>query len=122
MVAVNVKAYNDAAAKRDKGQMTEEAFKKREEAYEQFMKDIAQFEETRELYINESDALTDLNYQLQDLELEEIQVKVDLDISLAEDQIKWLEYQIDNLGNSWTDLQEKMSQFGSKMNAQLAIG
>ena len=46
-------------------------------------------------------------------------MSVDLDISLAEEAIKTLEWQIKNLGDDWDNLQTKIVRYGSMFEKEM---
>ena len=68
-----------------------------EEAYNAFKEAISQYEETWQKWIDQSAAVVDAENTLLDKKLETVQAKVDLNISLTEDQLEWLEYQLENI-------------------------
>ena len=68
-----------------------------EEAYNTFKEAISQYEETWQKWIDQSAAVVDAENTLLDKKLETVQAKVDLNISLTEDQLEWLEYQLENI-------------------------
>ena len=116
MVKVNVDQYNWAVDQFNNNKMSEEQFTKYEEAYERFMNDINQYEETLNLLEQEMEKGVELGYQLADAQLEDITYSIDFDISLAEDKLKLLDYQLKHLGNSTDDVKKKFTIFTEKMN------
>ena len=68
-----------------------------EEAYNAFKEAISQYETTWQTWIDQSATVVDAENALLDKKLETVQAKVDLNISLSEDQMEWLEYQLENI-------------------------
>ena len=68
-----------------------------EEAYNAFKEAISKYETTWQKWIDQSAAVVDAENALLDKKLETVQAKVDLNISLSEDQMEWLEYQLENI-------------------------
>ena len=119
MYQKNIDQYNWAVEQKNAGNMTDEQFEEYEKEYEEFTKDIAQYEETINLLEGELDNLVELQNQAFDQKLEAIEYSVELKIDLAEESIKPLEYQIDNLGDSWDDLQKKVGLYGKTLGQEV---
>ena len=116
MYDANINQYNWAVDEYNAGRMTDEQFEEYEKEYEEFVNDIAQYEETLNKLEEEQQNAIDLNNQLFDNKLEDINYSVDLDIELAEDKLALLEYQIERLGDSLTDTATKFEKFIEKSN------
>ena len=112
----NIDQYNWAVDQHESFRMSDKQFEEYEKEYEEFVKDIQQYEDTLNLSEEQNEKFKSLQDQLLDQQLEEIEYSVDLDIELAEDAIKTLQYQIDNLGDSWDDLADKVKLYGEALN------
>ena len=119
MYQANIDQYNWAVDQFNANKMTEEQFEEYEKEYEEFVKDIEQYEETVNLLEDEMDGLVDLQNQLFDQKLEAIEYSVELDTTLAEDAIKTLQYQIDNLGDGWEDVTSKLGLYGKTLEQEV---
>ena len=62
------------------------------DAYEEFMDDIAQYEDTVDLFDESEETLKDIENQLYDLELEKIEYKLQIKLDVADDELEYLEY------------------------------
>ena len=80
-----------------------------EDSYQEFMDNLARYEETLALVQDLGLELDDYNYQMQDLALERIQYEVDLQVRLADNELARLEWQIDRLGDSIEDAADKFA-------------
>ena len=107
MMQVNIDAYNK--------RLTDGA----EAAYEQFKSDIAKYEETlNELEDASLDYQNKLNEQL-DLALGKVEYTVELNLSLNEDDLAWIEYQLENLEDTAFDIAKRIGLLSQSMNNTL---
>lgn len=98
-----VEAFNQAYTD-DEG--AKEAMEAAEKRYEQFMKDLKQYEETQDLYKDQLQQTIDDANALRDLLLERTQLQVELKVDVAEDSLKLLEQLFDNIENKAYDAAE----------------
>lgn len=98
-----VEAFNQAYTD-DEG--AKEAMEAAEKRYEQFMKDLEQYEETQDLYKDQLQQTIDDANALRDLLLERTQLQVELKVDVAEDSLKLLEQLFDNIENKAYDAAE----------------
>lgn len=77
---------------------TEEA----DEAYQEKMDALKQYEETHDLWEDEYDQLIEYYNQIVDLSLEAVVVEVEFKIELSEKEVERIEYQLDKLSRSRT--------------------
>lgn len=98
-----VEAFNQAYTDDEGAKAAMEAAEKR---YEQFMKDLEQYEETQDLYKDQLQQTIDDANVLRDLLLERTQLQVELKVDVAEDSLKLLEQLFDNIENKAYDAAE----------------
>ena len=85
-----------------------------EEAYTAFKDALSQYEETWKLWLEESLNTKDMENKLYDFQLEKIKIKLELDLSLVEDQLEWLEYQLENIEDAAYDAAEAFALLSQK--------
>lgn len=98
-----VEAFNQTYTD-DEG--AKEAMEAAEKRYDQFMKDLKQYEETQDLYKDQLQQTIDDANALRDLLLERTQLQVELKVDVAEDSLKLLEQLFDNIENKAYDAAE----------------
>ncbi len=104
VVAAQVEAYND----NPEGQ---------EDAYSTFKDELAQYEETLALISDLEADIQDKDYQAADLALEKVQYEVELNVRLADNDLKLIEFQLENLGETVDDVAKKFELMGKSANA-----
>ena len=87
---------------------------------EEVMKALEQYEETYDLLKDQEAALQDIKNQIYDVALEKTQYKVELKIDVNSDELKFLEYLLDNLTDAAYDAAEAIANLGQQTAAQLA--
>lgn len=115
LMRVNVESYNKAAEKFNAGQMSEEQFAEYEKAYEKFLKDMEQYEETLNLLEDEQQTLFEKQNERFDKSLEKAEYIVELGTGLIEDSLEIIEYQLNKIDDEAYEAAEAMSLIGSKM-------
>lgn len=117
LVEEQVAIYNkavDAFNKSAQGEADDEALQKAEEAYEEFQEKMSQYEETVDLKFDTEQALKDLNYQLQDEELQALVVDIEYKISVNESQLEYLEFLLDRVDDNAFKAAESMGLLGQQ--------
>lgn len=89
--------YNAAVEKKNKGLISDEAFEKAEEEYENFIKVLEQYEETLNLLEQEQEKLIDLQNQMADQALEKIAYEVEIKVKVSDNELKALERMLKKL-------------------------
>lgn len=96
IITQQVSKYNEAVNAFNKNQ-NEDAFEAAEKAYEEFKKVLDKYEETNNLLQEQQQALQDRILEELDKKLEKIKETVSMKISVREDDIEYLEYQLGKL-------------------------
>ncbi|MDD4804361.1 MAG: phage tail tape measure protein [Candidatus Pacebacteria bacterium] len=96
IVAQQVSKYNKAVNAFNKNQ-NEDAFEAAEKAYEEFKKVLDKYEETNNLLQDQQQTLQDRILEELDKKLEKIKETVSMKVSIREDDIEYLEYQLGTL-------------------------
>lgn len=96
IVATQVAKYNEAVDAFNRDQ-NEETFEMAEKAYEEFQKVLDQYEETNNLLQDEQRSLNDKILEELDKKLEKIKEAVSMKVSVRDDDIEYLEYQLGKL-------------------------
>ena len=112
LVTQELNRYNAGADAEDNSAVTKR--------YEDFKEALSQYEETRQLLLDEQDNLTDLVYQLEDAELEKINYKVELQVSLNEQDMKYIEYRLKRLGEGFVNAASAISLIAQQAQIQLS--
>lgn len=88
-----------------------------EEAYEQFVKDLEQYEETLGLLKDEQQEFINLQNTIIDLGLEKVQYEVEFKVSIEEDSLALVEFMMDNLTDSVADAADTIGYFGQQADS-----
>lgn len=88
-----------------------------EEAYEQFVKDLEQYEETLGLLKDEQQEFINLQNTIIDLGLEKVEYEVEFKVSLEEDSLALVEFMMDNLTDSVADAADAIGYFGQQADS-----
>ena len=95
----------------------EETYKKQEETYKKQLDSLKQYEETINLLQEKEQELIDQMNDLYDKQLELVKEKVDINVSLNEDDLKLLEWQLGHLGESLDHAADRIANLGKQMDA-----
>lgn len=85
-----------------------------EEAYDQFVKDLEQYEETLGLLKDEQQEFINLQNTIIDLGLEKVQYEVEFKVSIEEDSLALIEFMMDNLTDGVADAADAIGYFGQQ--------
>lgn len=88
-----------------------------EEAYEQFVEDLGQYEETLGLLKDEQQEFINLQNTIIDLGLEKVQYEVEFKVSIEEDSLTLIEFMMDNLTDSVADAADTIGYFGQQADS-----
>lgn len=91
-----------------------------QEVYKNFEEDIKQYEESVDLFEESEQTLQDIKNQLYDLALEEVEYSLELQIDVAEDSLKYLDYLLSKLDDSAYDAAESIALLGKQ--AEVTMG
>ena len=95
----------------------EETYSKQKETYDKQLESLKQYEETINLLQEKEQELIDQMNDLYDKQLELVKEKVDINISLNEDDLKLLEWQLGHLGESLDHAADRIANLGKQMDA-----
>lgn len=90
----------------------EEAEQQVQDKYNAFTEAIDQYEESLNLLEEEQQEVIDLQNQIFDLELAKIEYEVESKIEIADDEIKWLEYQLEHIEDSAWNAADAIAKIG----------
>ena len=82
--------------------------------WENFKKALSQYEETLDLWFEQTEEKAELLRQILDKQLEGIQYKVDVKVELDDRELALLEYQLNRLDDAAYDTAEALSNIGSQ--------
>lgn len=88
-----------------------------EEAYEQFIADLEQYEETLGLLKDEQQEFINLQNTIIDLGLEKVEYEVEFKVSIEEDSLALIEFMMDNLTDSVADAADAIGYFGQQADS-----
>lgn len=111
--------YNAAVKEFNQHDTDDEAAKLKMEAakqqYEGFVDWVKQYEETNELVADKTQEIIDAENELYDERFERTQYVMELKIEVNDSQLKYLEYQLDNLDDSAHDVAEAIGLIGQSV-------
>ena len=114
------KKYNKAVDEFNKHTTDDEAAKKAMEAakqqYDGFIKWIEQYEDTKDLIDDKTQEIIDAQNELYDKRFEQTQYVMELKIEVNDSQLKYLEYQLDNLDDTAHDVAEAIGLIGQSVD------
>lgn len=99
----------DEQAYEDRIKAAERTWKVAQDAYDQFTEDLDQYDETYDLFEESKNTLDDIQNQLYDLDLEEVEYKVQLKLDIEDDQMKVLDFLLGNLEDNAHDAAEAIA-------------
>lgn len=115
-----VAKYNAAVKEFNQHNTDDEAAKLKMEAakqqYEGFVDWVKQYEETNELVRDKAQEVIDAQNELYDKRFEQTQYVMELKIEVNDSQLKYLEYQLDNLDDSAHDVAEAIGLIGQSVD------
>lgn len=115
-----VAKYNAAVKEFNQHNTDDEAAKLKMEAakqqYEGFVDWVKQYEETNELVRDKAQEVIDAENELYDKRFEQTQYVMELKIEVNDSQLKYLEYQLDNLDDSAHDVAEAIGLIGQSVD------
>ena len=77
-----------------------------------------QYEKSRKELLETEEEIINIKNELFDKKLEKVNIQVELDISLAEDDLALLEFQIESLGDSWDKATERFGHYLSQTKTE----
>lgn len=112
--------YNAAVKEFNQHNTDDEAAKLKMEAakqqYESFVDWVKQYEETNELVRDKAQEIIDAENELYDKRFEQTQYVMELKIEVNDSQLKYLEYQLDNLDDTAHDVAEAIGLIGQSVD------
>ena len=103
IVEAAVAKYNEAVAYYNgltgEQQENDKSLEFAEKQYSSFMDLLKQYEETNNLFQDETDKRQELINQWQDNNYEALSYEIELKLKINEDELKWLEYQLKKIGD-----------------------
>lgn len=103
IVKAAVAKYNEAVAYYNsltgEQQENDKSLEFAEKQYSSFMDLLKQYEETNNLFQDETDKRQELINQWQDNNYEALSYEIELKLKINEDELKWLEYQLKKIGD-----------------------
>lgn len=100
--------YNSSIGK------NEEADKAAEEAYDDFIEALEQYEETNNLRQDELEKLYDLQTELADVIFEKTQYKIEIKIAVKDDELEYLDYLLSKIEDDAYSAAEAIALIGEK--------
>lgn len=100
--------YNSSIGK------NEEADEAAEEAYDDFIKALEQYEETNNLRQDELEKLYDLQTELADVIFEKTQYKIEIKIAVKDDELEYLDYLLSKIEDDAYSAAEAIALIGDK--------
>lgn len=100
--------YNSSIGK------NEEADKAAEEAYDDFIEALEQYEETNNLRQDELEKLYDLQIELADVIFEKTQYKIEIKIAVKDDELEYLDYLLSKIEDDAYSAAEAIALIGEK--------
>lgn len=100
--------YNSSIGK------NEEADKAAEEAYDDFIEALEQYEETNNLRQDELEKLYDLQTELADVIFEKTQYKIEIKIAVKDDELEYLDYLLSKIEDDAYSAAEAIALIGDK--------
>ena len=86
--------------------------------YNEIKNSADKYIEARSIYLDQWEKIIDDENELFSKELETVTLKIDLDISLAEDALSLLDFQIEALGDSWDRASERFGHYIDKIGQE----
>lgn len=103
-----INKYNSSIGK------NEEADKAAEEAYDDFIEALEQYEETNNLRQDELEKLYDLQTELADVIFEKTQYKIEIKIAVKDDELEYLDYLLSKIEDDAYSAAEAIALIGEK--------
>lgn len=89
-----------------------------EDKYNEIKDSADKYIESRTTFLNQWDKVLDEENELFSKELETVTLKIDLDISLVEDDLALLDFQIEALGDGWDKASERFAVYAQQIDAE----
>jgi len=109
---------NELIDKYNAGKLDDDAFDKEQEKIEEMREAIKGYEESQDMAEEESQKLIDLMNEMQDQLLDLTKTKVELEITLKDDELEYLEYQLSKIEDDAYAAAEAIALIGRRSDNQ----
>lgn len=111
--------YNEAVSKYNNGTLTDDEFDKAELRYENFVKDIEQYEETLSELATQEQNVIDKEYELKQLSLDKVKYEIEIKVNIADDDQAYLDFLMQKTEDDAFSAAENINNFGKQVELTL---